>query len=1047
MIPQRIYLKGFMSYRDEQTLLFDKAPLWVLAGPNGAGKSTVFDAITFALYGRHRAGAQRANELINHDSDNLVVEFDFVIDETTYRARRTVSKKNNKVIRDACIITTDKNGKEKVKPIEETASEEGFKNWVNETIGLNYETFTSSILLLQGQSEKLLTAEPKDRYKILTELIDLSLYQKLAQKADDKKKEWDQNSSVLKRQLEAIPEVSDEKIKSLEKKVLQIEKDYSKTTQLIEKWTELLSDAKNWEILQKHLEDSKQELTEANELLAEAPKIKQGWERYKELEQIIPTFKQLKEKQLRIIEQETKLKKLSLIISTNTEQLAEREKEKSTTQSHFEAYQKALEKLEKSETALIRQIDKAASLIDKLKSIEKLKQQLDEVSLQLTNTPKNLNELIEQVSSNLNELREKEQALPWLKQILSTHEALQQIPNNKKLVNDKLSQLEIDLANSDKVIKNLKDKIKALDLEENELNHNVTSQNTLYKQLQKRTDDFAKVSNKATCDLCGQQITEEHKRNEEFRLKTEIQKLIDSLSSSKIKLEELKQQKLSISQQEEALQIEYKKILQIKQQNERELERLETEQNTKSSLLKSYITSLPTSFYLQIVGSTSKEINLEEISYLPTESLSEIELSIKNRKKYENELIQLQKDREKILQDEAKKQQIENLLLSQQSNLDIAELEKAREQQPILLTQHQELELKIKEQKQICQQTQQSLNKLTTEINTLSSALQQSQQTQAVETQVKKEIENNCQELINAIPESWKLQANQISDTSLKNLENEYSSLTIYAEEYANLQKLEPIIPKLKKEIAKLEKQIREIPIEARKPANELLPTLDSYKKTRKEIEEEQINANAELRTNKQNLKQWMNLRSKKREADDNLATYKMLADFLGRNGLQMHLLREAEKSIVDYANEVLDSLSRGKLRLTLQGTYGSNLSESSKALDLVVCNYEIGSQPMSVSFASGSQRFRIAVSLALAIGRYVGQHAGRIKSVIIDEGFGSLDKNGREDMIQELSILQQQLAKIILVSHQEDFTNAFTNGYTIKLETGTSQVQLFEIN
>lgn len=115
--------------------------------------------------------------------------------------------------------------------------------------------------------------------------------------------------------------------------------------------------------------------------------------------------------------------------------------------------------------------------------------------------------------------------------------------------------------------------------------------------------------------------------------------------------------------------------------------------------------------------------------------------------------------------------------------------------------------------------------------------------------------------------------------------------------------------------------------------------------------------------------------------------------------------------------------------------------------MDLVVYNYDIGNQPMSVSFASGSQRFRIAVSLALAIGRYVGQNAGRFKSVIIDEGFGSLDKNGRDDMIQELTILQQQLAKIILVSHQEDFTNAFTNGYTIKIVDNTSQVQLFENN
>ena len=49
MIPQRVYMKGFMSYRDETTLSFRGSSLWVLAGRNGAGKSAVFDAMTFAL--------------------------------------------------------------------------------------------------------------------------------------------------------------------------------------------------------------------------------------------------------------------------------------------------------------------------------------------------------------------------------------------------------------------------------------------------------------------------------------------------------------------------------------------------------------------------------------------------------------------------------------------------------------------------------------------------------------------------------------------------------------------------------------------------------------------------------------------------------------------------------------------------------------------------------------------------------------------------------------------------------------------------------------
>ena len=78
MIPQRIRLKGFLCYKDEQEITFDSnATLWMLSGLNGSGKSRIFDAVTYALFGHHRGGSQHAVELINKYSDGLADEFDF----------------------------------------------------------------------------------------------------------------------------------------------------------------------------------------------------------------------------------------------------------------------------------------------------------------------------------------------------------------------------------------------------------------------------------------------------------------------------------------------------------------------------------------------------------------------------------------------------------------------------------------------------------------------------------------------------------------------------------------------------------------------------------------------------------------------------------------------------------------------------------------------------------------------------------------------------------------------------------------------------------
>ena len=39
MIPQRVQLRGFLCYKEEQEISFDGASLWLLAGLNGSGKS------------------------------------------------------------------------------------------------------------------------------------------------------------------------------------------------------------------------------------------------------------------------------------------------------------------------------------------------------------------------------------------------------------------------------------------------------------------------------------------------------------------------------------------------------------------------------------------------------------------------------------------------------------------------------------------------------------------------------------------------------------------------------------------------------------------------------------------------------------------------------------------------------------------------------------------------------------------------------------------------------------------------------------------------
>ena len=188
--------------------------------------------------------------------------------------------------------------------------------------------------------------------------------------------------------------------------------------------------------------------------------------------------------------------------------------------------------------------------------------------------------------------------------------------------------------------------------------------------------------------------------------------------------------------------------------------------------------------------------------------------------------------------------------------------------------------------------------------------------------------------------------------------------------------------------------------------------------------------------------------REKRRSIENTLAEHERrhtlhqrLADLLGDRGIQLDLVRDAERRIVDLANDVLGRLSCGDLRIDPPDPEGV------QAFDLNV--RRVGCcEPIGAANLSGGQRFRVAVSLALAICRFANGERRPLESIIIGEGFGNLDREGRMAMIAELrdpQPLGQQFKRVLVVSHQEDFASAFPIGYSLRSEGGVTVVEPFQ--
>lgn len=250
--------------------------------------------------------------------------------------------------------------------------------------------------------------------------------------------------------------------------------------------------------------------------------------------------------------------------------------------------------------------------------------------------------------------------------------------------------------------------------------------------------------------------------------------------------------------------------------------------------------------------------------------------------------------------------------------------------------------------------------------------------------------------------------------------------------------------------LVEIEGDLSVLPDEAKRPRDKVERESEGARQKREIAEDQRNTAMQEKQTLETQRDRRIDLEKQHAVAAKQAQLHKELARLLGREYLQRFLLQEAEKEIVKYANGVLDRISGGTMRLELRPqpipkgkrkvTVGGT-----KALDLLAYNSATGSNAVSVDFLSGSQRFRAAVSLALGIGQW-SQHGVRVNdAVIIDEGFGSLDKDGIRQMIEQLHNLTDVLGRIILVSHQEEFAGSFANRYLVELSDGASRASLYE--
>lgn len=176
-------------------------------------------------------------------------------------------------------------------------------------------------------------------------------------------------------------------------------------------------------------------------------------------------------------------------------------------------------------------------------------------------------------------------------------------------------------------------------------------------------------------------------------------------------------------------------------------------------------------------------------------------------------------------------------------------------------------------------------------------------------------------------------------------------------------------------------------------------------------------------------------------ELRDEKSVYEEVRLAFSKNGIPTMVIEAAVPELEESTNRLLRRMTDGRLVVRFDTQREKKTGGVAETFDISISD-ELGTRDYQLY--SGGEAFRINFAIRVAVSQLLARRAGaQLRTLFIDEGFGTQDAVGRERLVEAITAIQDDFDLILVITHIDELRDAFPVRLEVEKTSEGSRVRL----